>query len=213
MYKQTVSIAPGELLQLDWGRNYQDFYLYFNGEPIGFFEDKAELKLGKRFDLPGEGHRQVMVLLADQGLEVWYNGVDLVSGVRSGSVDLYGRAVNYMLAAGIIILIIACIATWITLSQNSFTWKVPVVFAIGLSFLAQVYYAKKTAGTTPLKIGIGLVAFTFAYMIGIGVTPGIWGIVILAGMIGGLIRGIKQGPLRKPSVLEFDEKSPLDEGI
>lgn len=84
MYKQTVILSPGETLQLEWGKNYADFTIKQNGQLIGFFPDKASLKLGSRFNLIGDGQRQITVILSEQGMEVWSNEVDLLSGMKSG---------------------------------------------------------------------------------------------------------------------------------
>ncbi|MCY7327887.1 MAG: hypothetical protein LH618_05015, partial [Saprospiraceae bacterium] len=95
MYKQMINLAPGETLQLDWDKNYANFSIYLNGQPVGSFPDKSSLKLGHRFNLPGDGQRQITVILAEQGLQVWYNGIDIVSGMKSGDSDHFDNAAKY----------------------------------------------------------------------------------------------------------------------
>lgn len=210
MYKQIVNLAPGEMLQLDWGKNYRDFSICLNGQLLGSFPDKAALKLGHRFNMPGD--REITVILSNQGLEVWHNGTDLLSGLKTGFVDHFKRATQFLIGLGIFELVIGLVVA-LFFSSNSgkeigviaITILAPASILIGLGV-----WAKMTGSNAPLIIALVLLALTVALTLAKGKLTGV---IITGIVIYQLYMGIRTGAVPKQSKARLDQEGPLDAGI
>ncbi len=77
MYQKTVTLDNADLVLIEWGENLSNMTIKKNGEVIGTFNNKDELKQGRSFSLPDR--RQITVVYTDYGLEVWQDGKELVS--------------------------------------------------------------------------------------------------------------------------------------
>lgn len=209
MYKQTVNLAPGEMLQLDWGKNYRDFSVYLNGQLLASVPDKATLKLGRNFSLP-DG-RQFTVLFSQHGLECWHNGTDLLSGLPSGFVDHYGIAVKFLFGYAILQLVFGGVAVAALATFGEEAWM--VVLGVGIEallFIGLGFWAKKTGAKAPLVIALIILAFEVISQVPGGVS---FGIIILVIVIYTLVQGLRSGSVHKPAAPRPEQDGPLDAGM
>lgn len=83
---KTVQIA-GQELRLTWTRwRCKDLSVYFNDQLLWAVESRAELRLGRSLALP-DGSRVTVIWASPHGLEVWYNGREMLSGQVSGYLE------------------------------------------------------------------------------------------------------------------------------
>ncbi len=209
MYKHTIQLAPGETLQLDWGRNFSNFLVYLNGQLIGSVPDKSTLKLGRRIDLPG--NRYLMIILADHGLEVWYEGTDLLTGMKSGTSDHFSNAANFLIGFGTVQLVIGTIIVLTMVAGTMNIASAALVFAAGAILIGLGIWAKKTGLNTPLKIAIGfLLINAFLNMMAFRLL----GLIVTGILIYYTYKGIEAGAIHQiPPERQQREDAPLDAGV
>lgn len=154
MYKQAVALPSGDTLQLSWRSNYSNVYIYLHDELIGFFPDKAALKLGQRFVLPDGS--QITVILARHGLEVWQNGKDLLTGIETGGHDHFYDATSSVIEfGGLYVMISFLVALMSGFHRDAFT-----IILVGL-ILAGVHiglgvWARISGSKLPLRLAFVL---------------------------------------------------------
>ena len=98
MNQKIVTLKPGQTLVVEWAQNWSNLSIHKDGILIGSVAEKADLKVGRRFVLPGGG--EIMIMLANHGLELWHENKELVSGMRNGEVDGFARAYKALYFAG-----------------------------------------------------------------------------------------------------------------
>jgi len=207
MYQKTVTLDNSDLLLIEWGENLSNMTVKKDGEIIGAFNDKDELKQGRSFLLPDR--RLVTVVYTDYGLEVWQNGVELVSGGKSGYVDGFNSAIKGLNWVGGAQLVFAPILFFITPEELRWANSIGLVVAGGI-LLGLGYWAKKTGNKTPFWIAIGFCVLNILITIASGSASGI---IISAILIYYLYRGTKSdapAPARKPF---SDPNAPLDSDL
>ncbi len=212
MYQQTARLSPTEVLQLEWGANYTDFRIYLHGQLVGSSPDKESLKLSKTFALPGDDPRKITVLLADGGLEIWHNGVELRSGAKNGEKDHFMGATNYLIGYGVLQLVFGLILAAVAGQEDpdvrNLSFALVTLFSgilIGLG-----YWARKTSTTLPLTIASVLLILSVIGTLALGQATGLF---LTALMIYYLYKGIRAGPINKPGPDVFDGDGPLDAGV
>lgn len=207
MYQQIIELSPTETLRLNWERNYTFFTVYLNGQIIGSIPDKATLKLGKNIKLPG--NRQVMIILANNRLAVWQNGVDLASGTPSGTVDHFGNAVLFLIIWGVFLSVYDLL--------QFLQARIPLPYLIlplivGLVVAGLGIWAKRSAEVLPLQLAVGfvaLVALLRLLLFGFGPI----GLIMSGALIYSLIRAIHSGAVFGSRVRRVDGGGPLDAGV
>ena len=211
MYKQTARLSPTEVLQLEWEDHYANFRIYLHGQLVASFPDKASLKLGNRFALPGDEPREINVLLADGGVEIWHNGMDLRSGLKSGETDHFTNAANYLIGYGLVQLIFGLLV--VNMENQIMEIKIAaggIVVLAAAVLIGSGIWAKKTSRTLPLSISIGLLSLMLVLSLSAGRFTG--GILTVL-MIYYLYKGIRTGPVNKPENPDYGEDGPLDVGL
>jgi len=207
MYQKTVTLDNSDLLLIEWGENLSNMTVKKDGEVIGTFNNKDELKQGRSFSLPDR--RQVTVVYTEYGLEVWQNGKELVSGAKSGYVDGFASAVKGLNWVGGAQLVFAPILFFISSEELRWANAIGLVVAGGI-LLGLGYWAKQTGNKMPFWIGIGFCVLNILITIASGSASGI---IISAILMYYLYRGTKSDapePLRK----QFsDPNAPLDSDL
>lgn len=86
MAEKTVLLTNGQTLRLTWTKwHLKNLSVYVNDELLWAVENRAALRLGRR--LPLSDGSSVTVILSDpHGLEVWYNGREMLSDSPNGYV-------------------------------------------------------------------------------------------------------------------------------
>ncbi len=207
MHQQTVTIGPFDLLELEWEEDFMNMTIKRDGSVIGSFVDKDELKLGRRFSLPDQ--RQITVIYTEFGLEVWLNGVELVSGGKSGSVEGFANAVKGLTWVGVAQLVFALFLFFIDTDKSRLAATIGLVIA-GSLLLGLAFWAKQTGSKIPFWIGIVFCALNILVTIASGSASGI---LITGVLLYYLYKGTKsEAPIPKRKQFN-DPNAPLDSNL
>lgn len=207
-YTHHILLAPGESLQLEWGRGYTNFSIRLNGRLLGTIPDKASLKLGQRFDL--DANRYITVILAWHGLELWYAGTDLLSGVKTGTPDPFSNAAMMLIGTGVIFILLGLTIVIEGNITNIISPYPVAVFLAGVAMLALGIWAHKSENSLPVWIAIFLfgLGLPFLLMARRFILMAFMGLFIAA-----LVRGARVGAITSFKPRQMEEEGPLDQGV
>jgi hypothetical protein len=203
MYQKAVTISPGETLVISWEQNWSNLSIHKQGVLIGSVKEKADLKVGRQFSLP-DG-RIFMVLVSDYGLEVWHNGVELVSGTQTGAVDGFGSAFKALISVGSIQLT----GSIIFMSGTGFAGGV-FLSIIGGILIGLGLWARNSGSKSPFWIGIALCLLNILLDI---LAASIFGLVLSGILLYYLYRGTKSVPPQPTVKKSINENTPLDSDL
>lgn len=211
MQQKTVSLGRGESLDINWGHDWSNLSIHQRGQLIGSFQDKAELKLGKKFKLP-DGQDLTVLLREGDDLEMWHGGKELVSGTRSGQVDHFRRAVNALQTTGIVqfVAIPILLSGWMDAESVGYDLAlrlgIGAVFGLG-TLLGLSTWAKRTGNKAPFWIGILFCIINYLAFNGFA------GTVIAGILIYFLAKGIQAKPPQFTRPGGWVEGAPLDHNL
>lgn len=153
MYKKTIDLTPNERLLLTWQKHFAAFTISCNGQILGSFPDKASMKTGANFDLPGG--RKVFVILQGGRPAVWLDGTDLITGTQSGiSLPFYTGHISLILWGVLLSLIDLLAVRSLPVSSSVFLLLVvPALVAVALSS-----WIKATQGKNAVVVSTGWIA-------------------------------------------------------
>lgn len=206
MNQKIVTLSPGETLVIEWAQNWSNLSIRQNGALIGTVQDKLELKGGRTFSLP-DG-RKITVLVSDYGLEVWHNGVELVSGTQSGSVDGFGSAFKALISVGTIQLVLSVVflGKW-----NAAGLLMSVLGASAGGILIGLgLWARNSGSKAPFWIGIVLCVVNIILALASGTLAGI---LITGILLYYLYRGTQSAPPQPTRKKVIDPNAPLDSDL
>ncbi len=208
MQYQTVKLPTGEAIRVDWSKAYFNVQLAFEGRTLVTVTKKADLELGQKITLPNG--QTVILILAQNRLELWHNHHELLSSVKSGTVDHFKLAVQYLYAISIFQIVILSV-TWLFMYLNNEKWQINgymvffVIKAVAIALLG--YTAAKAKSITPLWIAVGI----FGWLIINNLSQmDFISAIFWAGLIYLVHQGIAAGPLQPSNIQKLDENSPLD---
>lgn len=208
MYQKTLTLQGNETIVLEWHDDWRQLSIRKDGKLIGSVPGKAELLGGRRFTLP-DG-KTLMVVLADYGLEVWYEGRELVSGTKSGALDGFGSAYNAMIVAGGINLVGVFLHQFV-LDQPPFTKAVcGLISLIGLIMIGLARFTRNNGSKSPLWTG-GILGLT-----SLGLALLLRNYIIIASslyLLGKIRIGLGSIPYQPTRKLTIDEDEPLDSNL
>ena len=212
MQQKTVSLGRGEWLDISWSDNWSNLSIHQHGQLIGSFQDSAELNLGKKFKLLN-GQDLMVLLRDDNDIEVWYQGKEVVSGIKSGQVDHSRRAINALKTVGLVqfVAIPVLLGRWMGQAfdhPHNLLLGLAAGAICGLGILFGLsHWVQKTGHKTPYWIGL-LFCFLNYFAFG-GIAPG-----ILLGTLGYfLIQGIQAKPPHHTQHGGLTEGTPLDHNL
>lgn len=207
MNQKTVTLANKALLTIEWGENLSDMVLKMNGEQTGSFNNADEVRQGRSFLLPDQ--QQVTIVYTEYGLEVWQNGIELVSGGKSGSVAGFGRAVKGLFWVGGAQLVIAPILYFIGSNDEGLAIAIGLIIAGG-TLIGLGFWARQTGSKIPFWIAIGLCSLNILVTIASGSASGI---LITGILIYYLYQGTKSDPPEQVRKKYADPNAPLDSDL
>jgi hypothetical protein len=210
MYHKIVQLDNSDQIIVEWENDVSNMTIQKDGTLIGTFIDKEDAKLGRRFTLP-DGC-EFTVVYSQFGLEVWQNGVELVSGGKSSYADGFGYAAKWLFWLGIARLIFAPILFFTKIRTSEIdAWAAALGNGVsGGIFLGLGLWAKKTGSKMPFWIGI---VFAGLQIVLILLSGEFLGIILLGVLIYYLYQGIQaDAPIRKrkPS---HSANAPLDSDL
>lgn len=202
MYQKTINLSPTETLSIEWERKYTNLNIRKNGALIGSIQDPNELKTGRRFSLPEGG--EIMVLVTNNGLELWHNGKELVSGLTSGKADDYGMAYKALAIFGSLQLVIVVLV--LLLSHDINPWIMIGVSVSGPVLIGLSAWAWRSGSKVPFQIAMVVCVLNIVLpLLSIRL---IWGVLIYY-----LYKGTQAEPLHIAPTKQVDMDGPLDSGI
>lgn len=208
MYQKILHLDnANDPISLEWGDDYSYLTIRKDGVLIGSFADKAELKLGRRFNLPDQ--RQIIVVYTELGLELWYNGVELFSKTKSGSTDTFSNAVKMLIWLGGVQLVFIPVLYFIYEVEEKALFFSERIFMAAL-LLGLGFWAKKTGNKTPFKIAIGFAALNIILTLASGSLSGVpfSGLLIYY-----MVLGVKGDAPTMPRKQNLDPNTPLDSNL
>lgn len=210
MNQTTVQIDASESIQLSWQTGWTNFTIQQNGQVIVNIPTWEELKLGRNFNTAGG--KSVYVIQRKIGLEIWYEGRDLMSGLESGSSNYFQHACNTLFATGGVLVVLGLIVVYSGWGQHGRLSIFSVVFLIlyGALHLFMGWWAKKTGKTFAFRAAL----ITCIPVVFLALSFGILGAILIGSAIYFyLIKGLKSKPIRSLEIRKLGENSPLDSGI
>lgn len=145
----SVHIGDSEFVDLSWETNWKNLTIRQNDLEIGAIPDKKTLKVAQAFQT--RGGKTITVLLRNDQLEIWCNGMDWVSGMATGSQNDFAKACGAMRFIGGVL---SGIGILMLLGERSVLDF--VILFVGIIYLILAWQAHKTHNTLYLKIGLGL---------------------------------------------------------
>lgn len=208
MFQKTLTLQGNETIVLEWHDDWRQLSIRKDGKLIGSVPGKAELLGGRHFTLP-DG-KKLMVVLADYGLEVWYEGRELVSGTKSGASDGFGAAYNAMIVAGGMN-IIGVVLNKFVLDKPPFAKLVfGLLSLIGLILIGLAHFTRNNGSKSPLWTG-GILGLT---SLGLAILLPNYIIIASSGYLLGKIRiGLGATPYQPTRKLTIEEDEPLDSNL
>lgn len=208
MFRKEISLEEGDKLQIQWSKGYSSLEIFQGQQSIAQFSDLPALKLGHQISMP-DG-RKLTVILANHGLEIWQNNVDRMTGLKSGSADLFSRAVSWLLGFGGLQAAFGVFLGIFLMRDESMKFLAIGIIISGGLFMSLGFWANKSKSVLPLYIGSGYAALNLLLTLLAGQIGG----VFLSGLIAWtLYKGAQAGPLDKNEPAFFDENGPLDANL
>ena len=210
MYQKIVQLDNSDQIMVEWENDVSNMTIQKDGVLLGSFKDKEEARLGRRFRLP-EG-REFTVIYSQFGLEVWQNGVELVSGGKSNYVDGFEDATKWLFWLGVARLIFAPILYFTNIQTSEIdAWTAALGNGItGGIFLGLGLWAKNTGSKMPFWIGIVFAGLQMALIL---LSGAFLGIIILGILIYYLYKGTQaDAPIPKRKA-NFSANAPLDSDL
>jgi hypothetical protein len=209
MIQEFVSLPTGEKIRLEYGKHYANLHVYYENQFLGAFKDKASLKMGRRFSLPG--NETILVILSEKGLAVWHNNTDLITDLSSGAPDHSNSVVDLFTLYGSLMLLVVVGFHIIAYVSNDpemqphivWLWLVAaMVFAVGIirRYVRSVWFLR---GAIALIVLIGLYMLYIQSIVS----------VLLIPLLQVSKDGIKETNLRKRQIRRIEPDSPLDDGF
>lgn len=206
MNQKTIMLGPGQTLVVEWDKNWSNLSVRNNGVLIGRVADKVELKGGRDFLLPDGG--VIKVLVSDYGLELWHNGVELVSGTKSGEKDHFGSAFKALISVGTLQLVFAVLSLF---SLNTFgLFSAVIIATIGGILIGLGLWARDSGNKSPFWIGIVLCLINIVFSL---LAVSIVGLLITGVLLYYLYRGTQSVPPQPTRKKSLDMNAPLDSDL
>lgn len=214
-HTKTVHLDNNQTVELVWQRGYRYLEIFHQSVQIGKFDDKESLKLGQTFVLADNS--QVTVILSKQnGLEVWQNGVEQISGLASGQVDFFSRAVTWLYWYGAIRTLFNLIAVLVFKVDSLGLSDGFIIFTINillecLIFVGFAYWAQKSVTKLPLAIALAWILM----LVIIGAwnktsNSVVFNIIVSSVIVAALYYPIPKNLLENSQNRRYGNNSPLD---
>jgi hypothetical protein len=204
MYRKIVKLRSGETLVIEWQESWRHLVVKMDNQVLGNVETWEELKAGRRFQLPNG--KPIMVLVSDYGLEVWHEGVEVVSGTKSGATDFFGSAFRALMSVGAIDMALGLINL---VAESSFLRYILclALFVTGLAMFVLGIFTKKNTAKSNFILGFvfgGLSIILSIFLVNyIGLAAAIY-------LIAALIKGMKAQEYQPTIKVSIDEEDPID---
>ncbi len=214
MFQKELTLAKGDKLTLQWEHNYHDLRIVHDQQTVAEFPQPNALMGGRRVALADGRHLTLVV--RDGGLEVWSDGVELMSGIPSGGVDYFKRGVNWLLGLGgfqiVVGLILLAVGRGMSTEWAGVDAEGPLVLGIAVMVSGGILvglglWARSSQSNTPLWIGFGFAILNILMTL---LSGKIGGIVISGLMAHALYKGATTGSFKKQQRPAFGEGGPLD---
>ena len=153
MNQKIVSLSTSEKIKVEWMSDWSNMSIHKDGMLIGSVKEKADLKVGRTFMLP-DG-RKMMAVLTNHGLEVWCDGTELMSGMKTGTVDGFGRAYKALLFMGWFHAFFAILALIGFVLNNASVQNFFIFASFASVWIGLGFWAKHSGNKGPLWIGVG----------------------------------------------------------
>lgn len=208
---QSIHVDIGnETVALDWELGFQNLRVTHRDTILGVVPDKADLKVGQRFQLP-DGQQFMVIYNEPHGLEVWHNGVEKISGQSTGFVDWINRAGNWLIGLGIFRAIFTFIIIGVRNNPMEDADSTQLLLVVSLIeqavFIGLGIWGKRTGNPTPFWIAIALLGLGIVFTLFSGSIGGI----ILNGFVIYYCYKATQSQPAQPKMSSYDPNAPLDQ--
>ncbi len=205
MYRKIVKLRGEETLVIEWQESWQQLVVKMDNVVLGNVETKEELKAGRNFRLPNG--KSFMVLLSDYGLEVWYEGVEVVSGTKSGTTDFFGSAFLALMSVGTINMVLGVMNL---IAETSFLRLILCVslFVLGLAMLILGFFTKKHSEKSNLILGLVFGGLSLVVSV---LSINYICMAATVYLISALIKGLKANEYQPTVKVSIDEEDPIDQ--
>ncbi len=146
MNQSYIYIGASELIELTWGADWSDFTMLQDGKPIAKIQNKENLKVARSYRT--NNGKIITPLLQNDQLELWCDGRDVISGMKSGRQNGFSTACKAMNFLGGALVFIGLL-----FGLNGFIWVALAICIVGFIYLYLAWQANKTNNKKYLRIG------------------------------------------------------------
>ena len=207
MYRKIITLDDEKTLVIEWQESWKNLVLKMENNILGSVDTKEELKAGRTFRLPNG--KSCMVVLSDNGLEVWYEGVEMVSGTKSGSTDFFGSSFRAMMTVGTVNLVLGNFLRMAGDTPEHLNYCAALIsFGFALLVLG-IYTRKKNTKSTFI---LGFIFGGLSLAVSILLTSYIGSGAALY-LIVTLTMGFKSKEYQPTTKISIDQNEPLDSSL
>jgi hypothetical protein len=208
MYQQIVTLQDTDTLVLEWEEYWHDLTVKKDGKLLATLSDKATLSSGRQVILP-DG-KSILVVLTKNGLEVWYEGRELVSNLKTGKTDHYGIAFKAMVFVGAMNLLGGFIQLGGVLKTPFKLAACVGLLAIGAILVAIGTWWRYRGDKAPLWVGLILIVINLPLSIYL---PNYLTAITSFYLLHNMYLGLQAQPYQPRHKKIIQENSPLDSDL